>query len=376
VYSKAIQRCIFIIKILEWPSSKVPAAAIHPTTTLQQLSIKNKMQFGSVVLALLGACGTVTAFVEDNSSDPFAAFEYHDVNLVKAQTLEIINKPSSLTDNGGEKGAALGITHLDGRSGKPTGLTPDNGNAGILPGNNRLLWTVGTSHDEGHGPPTDHRMLSEVAVEAVKQFLIDNQETLGIDIDELFAPGTVRTEVHADGDIQLSLRRTYNGILVIGSRVAVNIVAGNIVSLSLEEWGDIEDDFDITPSITAEDAMSAFAAHTGGHAVVAGEETCDSEIQILTLANDEDATESSATTLRGTARALQTTGLGYKHKLIWKVCPKFEGQGVAHLFQGYVDAHTQEVMELTNTVDLFVEGGVYPISNDGKLPGGVEQPNW
>jgi hypothetical protein len=374
VYSKAIQRCI--IKILEWPSSKVPAAAIHPTTTLQQLSIKNKMQFGSVVLALLGACGTVTAFVEDNSSDPFAAFEYHDVNLVKAQTLEIINKPSSLTDNGGEKGAALGITHLDGRSGKPTGLTPDNGNAGILPGNNRLLWTVGTSHDEGHGPPTDHRMLSEVAVEAVKQFLIDNQETLGIDIDELFAPGTVRTEVHADGDIQLSLRRTYNGILVIGSRVAVNIVAGNIVSLSLEEWGDIEDDFDITPSITAEDAMSAFAAHTGGHAVVAGEETCDSEIQILTLANDEDATESSATTLRGTARALQTTGLGYKHKLIWKVCPKFEGQGVAHLFQGYVDAHTQEVMELTNTVDLFVEGGVYPISNDGKLPGGVEQPNW
>ena len=335
------------------------------------------MQFGSVALALLGACGTVTAFVEDNSSDPFAAFEYHDVNLVKAQTLEIINKPSSLTDNGGEKGAALGITHLDGRSGKPTGLTPDSGNAAILPGNNRLLWTVGTSHDEGHGPPTDHRMLSEVAVEAVKQFLIDNQETLGIDIGELFAPGTVRTEVHADGDIQLSLRRTYNGILVIGSRVAVNIVAGNIVSLSLEEWGDIEDDFDVTPSITAEDAMSALATHTGGHAVVAGEETCDSEIQILTLANDEeDATESSATTLRGTARALQTTGLGYKHKLIWKVCPKFEGQGVAHLFQGYVDAHTQEVMELTNTVDLFVEGGVYPISNDGKLPGGVEQPNW
>ena len=88
----------------------------------------------------------------------------------------------------------------------------------------------------------------------------------------------------------------------------------------------------------------------------------------MTLANDEeDATESSATTLRGTARALQTTGLGYKHKLIWTVCPKFEGQGVAHLFQGYVDAHTQEVMELTNTVDLFVEGGVYPISNDGKL---------
>lgn len=358
---------------MEWPSSKVPAAAV----TTPQLSIKNKMQFGSVALALLGACGTATAFVEDNSSDPFAAFEYHDVNLVKAQTLEIIDTPSSLTDNGGEKGAALGITHLDGRSGKPTGLTP-NGEAAILPGNNRLLWTVGTSHDEGHGPPTDHRILSEVAVEAVKQFLIDNQETLGIDIGELFAPGTVRTEVHADGDIQLSLRRTYNGILVVDSRVAVNIVAGNIVSLSLEEWGDIGDDFDVTPSITAEDAMTALAAHTGGHAVVAGEETCDSEIQILTLANDEeDSTESSATTLRGTARALQTTGsLGYKHKLIWKVCPKFEGQGEAHLFQGYVDAHTQEVMELTNTVDLFVEAGVYPISNDGKLPGGVELANW
>lgn len=338
------------------------------------------MQFGSVALVLLGACGTATALVEDNLSDPFATFEYHDVNLVKAHTYEIIDKPTSLTDNGGEKGAAaLGITHLDGRSGKPTGLTPDNGNAAILPGNgNRLLWTVGTSHDdEGHGPPTDHRRLSEVAVEAVKQFLMDNQETLGIDIGELFAPGTVRTEVHADGDIQLSLRRSYDGILVIGSRVAVNIVAGNIVSLSLEEWGDIEDDFDTTPTITAEDAMSALAAHTGGHAVVAGEETCDSEIQILTLANDEDAAESSTTTLRGTTRrALQTTGLGYKHKLIWNVCPKFEGQGGAHLFQGYVDAHNREVMELTNTVDLLVEGGVYPISNDGKLPGGVEQPNW
>eukprot|EP00985_Skeletonema_marinoi_P013914 scaffold7006_cov174-Skeletonema_marinoi.AAC.4 len=334
------------------------------------------MQLSGIALVLLiGGCNTATAFIETNSTSEFDSFEYIDPELKQVSDWDITERPSinSISGEGGDKGAS--IYYVDGRSGRPTVVHPYA--ESILPGNglgNRLLWTVGTSHDEGHGPITDHRILSEAAVEGCKQWITDHQDGLGVNVEELFAPGMVRTSTHADGDIQLSLKRTFQGIEVVGSRVAVTIVAGNIVTVAVEQWGDIAMDFDVAPTITAEDALNVLSTHTG-HALMAGEETCDSEVQILTLANDDTPMESS-TSLRGTNFEPLEVIHGYKHKLTWRVCPKFDGQGDAQSFEGYVDARNKKIFEFKNTIDLFeAEGGVFPLSNDGNA-GGVEQAEW
>ena len=331
-------------------------------------------QLGSIALALaIGGCRTASAFMEIEGVSDLDSFEYVDPELQQASDWNVSER-QSISDEGG-------VYYVDSRSGKPAVLYPDEGEASILPGDglgNRLLWTVGTSHDEGHGPLTDHRMLSDAAVEACKLWIINHQDMLGIDVEELFAPGMVRTATHPDGDIQLSLTRTFKGIEVVGSRVAVNVVAGNIAAVAVEQWGDIAKDFGVTPTITAEDALNVLSTHTG-HAHMTGEETCDSEVQILTLTNDEDTFVVSSTTksLRGIALEPPEVINGYKHVLVWKVCPKFGSQGDAHSFQGYVDAHTKRMLEFKNTIDLFeAEGAVNPLSNDGKSPGGVSKADW
>jgi hypothetical protein len=338
--------------------------------------VTTKMQLGSIALVLLcGGCSTATAFVEPEVPSGFASFEYIAPELVQATEWKITERPNNntITGDGGDKGSSP--YYVDGRSGKPVVLMPA---APVLPGGgvgNRLLWTVGTSHDEGHGPLTDHRMLSEAAVEACRVWITEHQDELGINVGELFADGMVRTATLPNGDIQISLYRTYKNIEVVGSRVAINIVAGNIVTVALEQWGDLPTDFDVTPAITAEDAMNVLSTHTG-HALMVGEETCDSEVQILSLANNDDIPVELSASLRGTTIEPVQVTLGYKHILTWKVCPKFNGQGDAHSFQGFVNARNKRILEFTNTVDLLeAEGGVMPLSNDGKA-GGIEQANW
>ena len=40
-------------------------------------------------------------------------------------------------------------------------------------------------------------------------------------------------------------------------------------------------------------------------------------------------------------------------------------------------ARNKNILEFRNTVDLLdLEAGVYPMSSDGKAPGGTEQPGW
>ena len=326
------------------------------------------MQFSSIAILLLSR--TASAFIESDAITEYSLFEYIDPELEQVADWEIIERPLN-----GSLSEGASIQHVDGRSGKPTVLFPQVGDASILPGNgvgNRLLWTVGTSHDDGHGPMTDHRMLSEAAETACKTWITDHQEEMGINVDELFAKGMVRTATHPNGDIQLSLRRTYNDIEVVDSRVAINIVAGNIVTVAVEQWGDIVEDFDVVPTITVEDALDALAIYAD-HSLMTGEETCDSELKILTLVNNDLDTTGS---LRGTTReSLQPTH-GYKHILVWKACPKFDGQDESHLFKGYVNAHTKKIVEFTDTIEMLeVEGGVFPMSNDGE-DGGIEQAGW
>lgn len=69
-------------------------------------------------------------------------------------------------------------------------------------------------------------------------------------------------------------------------------------------------------------------------------------------------------------------GMGYGHRLVWKVCPKFEGQDV-EMMEGIVDAVSGEVLSFQDTLDYFqAKGDVYPFSNDGIGAEGDLQQDW
>ena len=67
---------------------------------------------------------------------------------------------------------------------------------------------------------------------------------------------------------------------------------------------------------------------------------------------------------------------GYTHILVWKVCPKFEGQD-NEMMEGIVDATSGEVLSFVDTVDYFEAiGDVYPFSNDEVDAKGSLQDAW
>ena len=111
------------------------------------------------------------------------------------------------------------------------------------------------------------------------------------------------------------------------------------------------------PSLSADEANDILAIQAG-HAL-SNDEWCSPELQILTMINGDDP--------------LSNLGNGYHYALVWKVCPNFVGQG-QQTMEGYVDAKNGNIYSFVDKIDYFSStGSVYPISNDGQLPGGVLQ---
>ena len=116
-------------------------------------------------------------------------------------------------------GLQAGSSRVDVRSGRVASLSPGQP---ILPGKG-----LGTGGGADAGKSTAHGRpnWSKLGLDAVKQLMIENKDYLDIDaIGELFVDGTPRTAVHSDGEmIQFHLPRTFNGIPVMGARVAATI---------------------------------------------------------------------------------------------------------------------------------------------------------
>jgi hypothetical protein len=265
-----------------------------------------------------------------------------------------------------------GTTQIDYQSGRIEYLTLS---VPILPGGgdgNRLLWSVSTGAEDEleDGKSSQERVLTspsnaeewtELAVSALHGWLSTHASLLEIDTDELFEPDTVRTAVHGDGDtIQLHLPRTYKGITVSGSRAMATIKLGNLINLGLEQWGAIADDFDAQPQTSWEDAYDALMIYTGRPLNEREGEKCPPELQIATFYSSDET----------------NFGGGYEYKLVWRVCPTFEGQEV-EIMEGIVDAHTGEIYSFVDKVHYFqARGGVYPISNDKVGSEGFVQVGW
>ncbi len=319
---------------------------------------------------------------------------------------------TSIAETTNSGGGENGKVTVDVRTGVLSTLTMSKP---ILPGKgigNNLLWSVGSLQDSDniHG---QHHDLEKISHAAVRNWFDENQSLLGIDSkNELFSPGRTRIAIHGNGDIiQISSRRTFKDIPVIGSRATATIKMGNMINIGLESWGAIPDDFDIEPTLSEEDAFEILSEFTGRD-YVRGMENCKPELQIIALATSVEeistnSTKSPVSSVNGVSDGLKIEDLheavrlqlrghrnlgksrkegsnndnvkisdGYSYSLVWKICPVFLGQE-QEVMEGYVDAHTSEIYSFLDKVDYFnAKGSVYPLSNDGQGAYGTLQQDW
>ncbi len=268
--------------------------------------------------------------------------------------------PSELSGDAAAKAAsdlsALGVSsdrgRIDVRSGRWASITPSQP---LIPGSgvaNSLTWqNLGTTE------PATESALQSAASDAFKDYLARNYKALRLDVTEA---ANARVTVHEDGSVvQLYVPRVVKGVAVRGEYLSAVINHGNLTLLGLERWGDI--DTSTTPTVGADDALSAVRAHANPF-VMTGTWGKTERILVATAK----------------AQAAGQVGGGYGYRLAWVIRPKFLGD--AGQYEALVDAQSGEVLSFEDTNDYAtareVKGGVYPVTNDGVNPDGVEQAGW
>ncbi len=251
--------------------------------------------------------------------------------------------------------ASLGVppagAFLDPRSGRWATLLPAEP---LLPGRglgNTLTWEALRV-----APPGDRPGLERAAREALERYLRAHGASLGIDPAEL---ASARVTVHDGGErIQLYAPRRIAGVPVRDSFLTAVLNHGNLVLFGARHWGRI--DTSTRPALAADAARARLEAHLTHHRSVA--ERRRPELVLLPLAAGRD-------------RRDVAPGDGYRFRLAWRLAPVFAGD--PGRWEALVDAHSGELLAFHDTnryaTTRTVVGGVYPVSNDGLSPDGIEQ---
>ncbi len=309
-----------------------------------------------LTLTLLMPATTVEALTEAEKAQHIAekAFTHPDLSL-ETRHQEIGQLPPTVAvqarDRLNRLGIALGTARVDQRSGRFITLMPTTP---LVPGRgvgNSLTWG-----DFGVKSVAPSRAIREEAAwAAFENYLIANQFELGIDPAEF---GQHRIASHGDGELyQIHIPRFIDGIPVRRSGITASIGHGNLILLSAENWGDREP-ASIRPQIGFDEAMMA-AENYLSPLRVAGEWNKPSQVY-LTMS---------------TGSLSNQVGGGYRYVLAWSLNVVLEGDGGS--WEVLVDAHTGEILA-NQDQNHYAEakGGVYPVTNDGIDPDGVEQPGW
>ena len=199
------------------------------------------------------------------------------------------------------------------------------------------------------GEPTDEQ-IQAVAWDALTGYL-RSTPALGVDVEELTK--SPRLAVHDGGAlIQVHAQRFLSGVPVRDSSVTAVLNSGNLILLGLTNWGDAAPSAD--PRVTAADARTVVAAHAAP--------------AVLSFAR------------RARLEFVPFSGAdGYGYRLVWVVDATSDRD--LGTWEGLVDAATGELLafEDRNQYDGVVKkviGGIYPVSNDGQPPDGVEVPGF
>ncbi len=251
---------------------------------------------------------------------------------------------------------APGKGRLNVRGGRWVSITPAHP---LVPGRgvgNQLSW----AHVGLPEPQTD-AAFKATAGRVFRDYLKNNAAALRINIDELAGQGL--TTVHGDSQfVQIHVPRVVDGVPVRGSYLTAVINRGNLVLFGTSRWGDVQ--VSKRPEISADSARAAVQSHVEPFTVI-GHWGKD-ELNLVPMANGRDVLG-------------VVFGKGYTHRLIWVVRPTFDNE--AGRYEALVDARSGELISFTDTnhyADTPREsmGGVYPVSNDGISPDGVEQAGW
>jgi len=229
----------------------------------------------------------------------------------------------------------------------------------LLPGRgkgNNLSWA-----GLGGKAPKNDAQLAREASKAFRGYVAAASRELRIDLAEMANPGKVT--IHGKGSsIQLFVPRVVNGVPVRDSYISATINNGNMTLFGANRWGDVNTS--TTPSISESEALDTVQAHAAGYTIKGAWRK--GELQLVPVA-------------RGKNPKMVQPGRGYDYRLAWVVRPDFDGE-MRH-FEALVDAHNGELLSFEDTNQYVAteresKGGVYPVSNDGAPPDGVEQPGW
>ena len=254
----------------------------------------------------------------------------------------------SLTD----LGVSLESARLDTRGGRFVTLLPSEP---TIPGTgygNHLSW-----ENLNVEAPRSLSELEDTTLELFTSYLQNRRNELGIDPEELADGNLV---IHGSGEVvQIHLPRKIDGIPVHDSYVSAVINHGNLVLMGAHRWGDV-----VVPTKPRLDIEGALVeAHKYLEPLEISDFWGKNDLLIVALARQQ--------------LGHVEIGRGYTHRLAWVVRPSFEGE--MGRWELLIDAHSGEILSFQDTThyaDRTVKGGVYPVSNDGTPPDGVEQAGW
>ncbi len=304
-----------------------------------------------ILLATLAVAGTLQAQVEPEKTPDVAAKAYRHADLtIPAFNDELGQLPPQAAAQARERLARLGVNQatarVDRRSGRFVTLMPTEP---MVPGKgvgNHLRWA-----DLKVAAPQNRAVREKAAGDAFLGYLDANQADLGVDPSEL---SDLRIASHADGDLyQIYARRTLDGIPVRDSHVSAVIGQGNLTLLSAHQWGDRTANPN-RPQISADEARFEAEGYLASLGVT--REWGKPEQLYVPMAR-----------ANGNAP--------YRYQLVWSVKLNVEGDGGN--WEVLVDAHDGGVLSNQDTNQYAeIKGGVYPVTNDGIVPDGVEQAGW
>jgi hypothetical protein len=226
----------------------------------------------------------------------------------------------------------------------------------LVPGDgvgNALAW-----EDVAAAAPRDEAALRAAIWEAFVAFLRDSAGPLRIE------PGEVpsgRVTIHDEGALaQIWAPRVVDGVVVRGAGLTAVVSHGNLMLFGAERWGDVR--VVTTPSISAQEAAIVVADHLQSRPAEARK---PASLEIVPLAAGADLADIQP-------------GRGYEYRLAWVLPVRVPGD--AGSWEALVDAHSGELLAFQDlnhyATQRRVQGGVYPISNDGIPPDGIEQAGW
>ncbi|HZI63401.1 MAG TPA: hypothetical protein VFE44_01405, partial [Thermoanaerobaculia bacterium] len=227
----------------------------------------------------------------------------------------------------------------------------------LIPGSGRgnaVSWA-----DLGLAQPADDEALGQGAWQALRAYVAAHQSALGIDPAELAAtPGIT---VHDRGRIvQLHGRRSVGGVAVRDSSLNAVLNGGNLVLFGARNWGPLEPS---DATLSAAQARDVVAQHAAPGFRLEGWWR-EPRLEYVPLAAVAELVHVAP-------------GQGYEYRLVWVLEARLAGD--RGRWEALVDARSGELLAFTDR-NLYssasVQGGIFPVSNDGIPPDGVEQPGF